>query len=53
MAALADPNDVAVQASRARIYHARRKSESSLMAKGIYGSEALASADAAGLTLDR
>ncbi len=52
MAALAAPDDLSVQAARARIYQARRKSESSLMAKGIYGSEARASAEAAGIELE-
>lgn len=52
MAALAAPEDKDVQAARARVYHARRKSESSLMAKGIYGSEARASAAAAGIDVE-
>ena len=52
MASLAEPDNLDVQAARARIYHARRKSESSLMAKGIYGSEAQSSAAAAGVELE-
>ncbi len=52
MGALAAPDDSDVQACRARVYHAARKSESSLMAQGIYGSEAHASAQAAGIEVE-
>ncbi|MEM9744191.1 MAG: alkyl sulfatase dimerization domain-containing protein [Pseudomonadota bacterium] len=51
MAALAKPDSKDVQAARARVYLKRRKSESSLMAQGIYGSEARASAERAGIEL--
>ena len=40
MAALADPDAVAVHAIRAEIYQQRRSEETSLMAKGIFGSAA-------------
>lgn len=40
MAALAAPDDAAVHAIRADIYQARRDRETSLMAKGIFGSAA-------------
>lgn len=52
MAALAAPDDSDAQACRARVYNAARKSESSLMAQGIYGSEAHASAQAAGIEVE-
>ncbi|MDH5737530.1 MAG: MBL fold metallo-hydrolase [Gammaproteobacteria bacterium] len=40
MASLAEPDDKAVHAIRAEVYQHRRETESSLMAKGIYGSAA-------------
>ena len=43
MAALAEPEDVAVQAIRAEVYQQRRGMETSLMAKGIFGDAANAS----------
>lgn len=47
-AADAAPDDPAVHAIRARLYQARREQETSLMAKGIFGSAANASKDKAG-----
>jgi hypothetical protein len=43
MAALADPENAAVHAYRADVFQRRRDSETSLMAKGIFGSAANAS----------
>jgi alkyl sulfatase BDS1-like metallo-beta-lactamase superfamily hydrolase len=43
MAALADPDNAAVHAYRADVFQKRRDSETSLMAKGIFGSAANAS----------
>jgi len=43
-AVLADPDDVDAHAARADVYSARRHTELSLMAKGIYGHAARASA---------
>jgi alkyl sulfatase BDS1-like metallo-beta-lactamase superfamily hydrolase len=40
LAALADPQDIAVHAIRAEVYQARRAIETSLMARGIYGAAA-------------
>ena len=37
MAGLAAPDDIEVHGIRAEVYAARRKSEASLMSKGIYG----------------
>lgn len=46
-AALADPEDAAVQAIRAEVYQRRRDAETSLMAKGIFGAAANESRDRA------
>lgn len=46
-AALADPEDAAVQAIRAEVYQRRRDAETSLMAKGIFGAAANESKDRA------
>ncbi|CAN5408217.1 alkyl/aryl-sulfatase [soil metagenome] len=48
LAALADPHDAEVHRARAEVYRARRGSELSLMAKGIYGSAAAESDERAG-----
>jgi alkyl sulfatase BDS1-like metallo-beta-lactamase superfamily hydrolase len=48
MAAMAEPDDAEIHRARADIYAARRKLETSLMAKGIYGSAARESAAIAG-----
>lgn len=47
-AVLAAPDDAEAHAVRAHVYQARRDSETSLMAKGIYGSTANASREQAG-----
>ena len=48
MAAAADPHDIEAHRARADIYAERRKVETSLMAKGIYGAAARESAALAG-----
>jgi alkyl sulfatase BDS1-like metallo-beta-lactamase superfamily hydrolase len=48
LAADAAPDDPAVHAIRARLYQARREGETSLMAKGIFGSAANQSRERAG-----
>ncbi|MBU6372871.1 MAG: MBL fold metallo-hydrolase [Alphaproteobacteria bacterium] len=48
MAALAAPDDAEVHAARAAVYQARRAGETSLMAKGIFGSAANESIERAG-----
>ena len=50
LAALAAPDDKAIHAIRAAIYQQRRDSETSLMAKGIFGYAAGESAAKAGTT---
>ena len=45
MAALAEPDDIAIHGVRAAVYEARRKIETSLMATGIYRAAALDSRD--------
>ena len=49
LAALAEPQDKAIHAARAAVFQARRDSETSLMAKGIYGYAAGESLHTAGL----
>ncbi len=49
LAALAEPDDKEVHAARAEVFQARRDSETSLMAKGIYGYAAGESLHKAGL----
>ena len=48
LASLAEPENKAVHSVRAEIYQQRRQSESSLMAKGIFGYASAESLDAAG-----
>jgi alkyl sulfatase BDS1-like metallo-beta-lactamase superfamily hydrolase len=48
MASLAEPENKTIHAIRAEIYQLRRESETSLMAKGIYGYASAESLDAAG-----
>ena len=49
LATLAEPENKSVHAVRAEIYQLRRESETSLMAKGIFGYASAESLDAAGL----
>jgi alkyl sulfatase BDS1-like metallo-beta-lactamase superfamily hydrolase len=51
LAAQAEPGDREVHAARAEVYERRRKSELSLMARGIYGQAARDSAGIAGIDL--
>jgi hypothetical protein len=48
MAHLADPDDPTIQGIRAEVYEARRRTETSFMATGIYRAAALDSRDRLG-----